>query len=174
MFFSPLRLLNFEVLLKLLFPLQSDKRNYSILSSIVSMALFYTFKPLIHLEVNLWLNFIISTLLFILATYCTTYLPFDLIFHLYHILSIIYVCLGLFLNFMFCWPVCSFTYSILLTGEMTYGLYYLLKLIFPHCSFSEFSWLKFSLAFFESQFLLEISFCLVPEKTILLELHTIL
>lgn len=87
MFFSPLRLLNFEVLLKLLFPLQSYKRNYSILSSIISMALFYTFKPLIQLEFNLWLNFIISTLLFILATYCTTYLAFDLICHFYHILS---------------------------------------------------------------------------------------
>lgn len=97
MFFSPLRLLNFEVLLKLLFPLQSYKRNYSILSSIISMALFYTFKPLIHLEFNLWLNFIISTLLFILATYCTTYLPFDLICHLYHILSS-HICLFGFIS----------------------------------------------------------------------------
>lgn len=152
MFFSPLWLLNFELLLKLLFPLQSYKRNYSIFSPVIFMAFF--------LYICLWSIWNLTCGLILLFLHCFLYqlliipLTCPLIWYVTFIIHsvLIYVYLGLFLNFMFCWPVCSFTYSILLIVEMKHGLYYLLKLIFPHCSFSDFSWLKFSLAFLSLSF----------------------
>lgn len=171
MFFSPLWLLNFEVLLKLLFPLQSYKRNYSLLSSIISVALFYTLKSLIHLEFNLWLNFIISTLLFIPATYCTTYLPFDMPPLSYTQFSYMYI-------WVYFWTLCSVDQSVhWLTAYFCWDEIWpllSLKTNIPSLLFFRVFLAKIFTCFFESEFLLEINFYLVPEKKILLELHTIL
>lgn len=148
MFFSPLWLLNFEVLLKLLFPLQSYKRNYSLLSSIISVALFYTLKSLIHLEFNLWLNFVFLHCflyqLLIVPLIC------PLICRLYHTLSS-QICIFGFISELYILLTSLFIHLQHTFVEMKYGLYYLLKLIFPHCSFSV-SLAKIFTCFFKSEF----------------------
>ena len=174
LFFSPLWLLNFELLLKLLFPLQSYKRNYSIFSPVIFMAFFFFLHlSLIHLEFNLWLNFI-STLLFIPATYYTTYLPIDLICHLYHTLSS-YICIFGFISELYVLLTSLFIHlqHTFNCWDETWTLLSL-KTNIPSLLFFRLFLTKIFPCFFESEFLLEINFYLVPEKRILLELHTVL